>query len=711
MVMRKNICIILVFCIIAFCIAHSEAAKNDRVTFNFVNVDLGAVAKFVSEVTGKNFVFDERLRGKITIIAPSPLKADDAFSLFTSVLKLKGFTLIHSGVDVYQIVPASEARQSGMEITTDRPPINENYIVRLIRLEHISSEEAMRFLKPVISKNGHLSSFGPGNLLLLVDSGLNVQKVLDIIASIDLPPESEEPEVVFLKHSDAETMARMLTDGMRKQPRKGQVGMQAKAVAEPRLNALVLFGTRSQKDAMIRLVGLVDVPAEEEQSTINVYFLENADAEEIAKILQNLTSTKAGGAKKPPGAKGASPFQAVSGLSITPDKATNSLVVIASPSDYKSLVQVIAQLDKRRRQVYVEALIVEAFLDKLRDVGTKWRVAGQEDNEPVVIGGVGNIDTSTMQTILTGLSGLTVGGMGNYMTDVPIIQPDGTTEHLNIPGYAALFSLSEFKGAVNVLSSPQILTSDNTEAEIVVGRNVPFITRKDIATGGTVSNAIERKDVGITLKITPQITEGDYVRLDIYQEISSVKEEAEAQAVEILTSVGPTTIVRSTKTTVVVQDDQTVVISGLMQEEDRESVTRIPLLHRIPLLGWLFKYKTHKKEKTNLLVFITPHVIKDAEGLAEITEKKKFEFAQKEKMYAKGEILVKFSPEVSEETALEIIAKEKATVIKDLGGGIYQLKLRKRQSIKRGIKEFLDHPEVVHAEPNYRLKIQGFGNK
>jgi general secretion pathway protein D len=708
--MRKIVYILLVFFVVAFSIAPSEAAKNDKVTFNFVDVDLGAVAKFVSEVTGKNFVFDERLKGKITIIAPTPLKADDAFSLFTSVLKLKGFTLIPSGVDVYQIVPASEARQSGVEITTDRPPINENYIVRLIRLEYISSDDAMRFLKPVISRNGHMSSFGPGNLLLLVDSGLNVQKVLDIVASIDVAPESEEPEVVFLKHSDSETIARMLTDGMRKQPRKGQVDMQAKAVADPRLNALILFGTKSQKDAMIRLIGLVDVPAEEEQSTINVYFLENADAEEIAKILQNLTRKGAGGAKQPPGAKGVSPFQAVSGLSITPDKATNSIVVIASPADYKSLVQVIAQLDRRRRQVYVEALIVEAFVDKLRDVGTKWRAVGQEDDEPIVIGGVGTIDTSTMQAIVTGLSGLTVGGMGNFMTDVPIIQPDGTTKHLTIPGYAALFSLSEFKGAVNVLSSPQILTSDNTEAEVVVGKNVPFITRKDIATGGTVSNAIERKDVGITLSITPQITEGDYVKLDIYQEISNVIEEAEAQAVAILTNVGPTTTKRSTKTTVVVKDDQTVVISGLMEEKEAESVTRVPLLHRIPLLGWLFKYRTHKKEKTNLLVFITPHVIEDAEGLAEITEQKKREFAKKELMYAEGEILVKFNPEVSEDMALEIIAEEKATVIKDLGGGLYQLKLRKRQSIKSGIREFLEHPEVIHAEPNYRLKIQGVGN-
>jgi general secretion pathway protein D len=709
MVMRKTVCNLLVFCLIAISFTHAAAAKKDRVTFNFVDVDLGAVAKFVSDVTGKNFIFDERVRGKITIIAPSPLRDDDAFNLFTSVLKLKGFTLIPSGVDAYKIVPASEARQSGVEITTDRPPINESYIVRLIHLKHISSDEAMRFLKPVISKNGHLSSFGPGNLLLLVDSGLNVQKVLDIVASIDLPPLSEEPEVVFLRHSSADTMARMLTGGMTKAPRKGAVGVQARAVADERLNAVVLFGTRRQKDAMKRLIGLVDVPAEEEQSTINVYFLENADAEEIAKILQNLTRTQARGPKTPPGAKGVSPFQTVSGLSITPDKATNSLVVVASPADYRSLVQIIKQLDKRRRQVYVEAMIVEAFIDKLKELGAKWRAAATEKGEPVVVGGVGNVETSTMQSILTGLSGLTVGGMGNYMTDIPVVQPDGSTKYLNVPGFAAIFSLSEFKGAVNVLSSPQILTSDNTEAEIVVGKNVPFITRKDMATTGALSSAIERKNVGITLNITPQITQGDYVKLDIYQEISSLKEEVEAQAVEILTNVGPTTIKRSTKTTVVVKDDQTVVISGLMQEEESDTMTRVPLLHRIPLLGWLFKYKSHKKEKTNLLVFITPHIIKDAEELAQITELKKLEFAQKERMYVEGELLVKFNPDVSEEQALNIISKEKATVMEDLGEGLYHIKLKKRQDVEDGIEEFLDHPEVKHAEPSYKLKIQGIG--
>ncbi len=241
---------------------------------------------------------------------------------------------------------------------------------------------------------------------------------------------------------------------------------------------------------------------------------------------------------------------------------------------------------------------MEASIDRLRELGAKWRVLAEKDNEPVTIGGFGTIDASSLQNILFGLTGMTVGGMGNFL-DVTIntINKDGTisTSPITVPGFAALFSLNEFRGAINVLSTPQILTSDNKEAEIVVGENVPFISKRerDITTTNTVLSSIERKDVGITLRITPQITEGDYVRLDIYQEISSVKQESET----ILINIGPTTTKRSTKTSVVVKDNQTVVIGGLMEEREEESVNKVPLLGNIPLLGWLFKNKTVEKKR------------------------------------------------------------------------------------------------------------------
>jgi general secretion pathway protein D len=676
----------------------AHGAGQEGITFNFVDVDLAAVAKFVSDVTGKNFIFDERVRGKITIIAPSRLDPDDAFTLFTSVLRLKGFTLLPSGIDAYKIVPVAEARQSGIGVSKRKPSVDESFTARLIPLKNISSDDALKFLKPVVSKNGHISSFGPGNLLLVLDSGLNVQKVMDIVKGIDLPPISEEPEVVMLEHAGAKTVADIMNSGLRKMGKKAGAA-QARAVADTRLNAVVLFGNIGEKDSMKRLISMLDVSPRKAQSTINVYFLENADAEDLSAVLEGLIKGERKGGKKGAPSGQRSPFEAATGISITPDKATNSLVVVASPSDYKSVSEVIRQLDRKRRQVFVEAMIVEASLDKLKDLGSQWRVAGTHDGEPVVIGGVGTMDESALQSIVSGLSGFTIGGMGNYM-EVPVTLDDGTSSQLTVPGFAALFNFSEFQGVVNVLSSPQILTSDNTEAEIIVGENVPFISKLDVTSDDTVLSSIERKDVGITLRLTPQITEGDYVRLEIYQEISQVEDVSEA----IYTSVGPTTTLRSTRTTVVVRDNQTVVIGGLMQETEEESETRMPYLSRIPLLGWLFKHRSSSKEKTNLLVFLTPHIIRDSVDLGHITRDKSDRFAMEEDMYVEGELLVRFGPGVSEERAIDIISEKSAVFVEYVKDeDHYRIRLAEDMDAGEGVKVFMSLPEVAYARANYRI--------
>lgn len=691
-------------------IALAAEAKTG-VTFNFVDVDLDAVAKFISDVTGKNFIFDERVRGKVTIIAPSKLSPDDAFSLFTSVLNLKGFSLVPSGVNAYKIVPVAEARESGVEVTIERPPVNENFIARLIPLENISSDDAVAFLKPMVSRTGYISSFGPGNLLLVVDSGLNIERVFDMLKVLDRPPISEEPEVIYLLNSSAETIAAILNQGMQKAIRKGQVG-RGLVVADKRLNAVVLFGDKGMKDAMKRLIALLDIRAEELRSTINVYFLENADAEELAEVLQGMVKAPVAKARPRPGAppqtQSVSPFESVSGIMITPDKATNSLVIVASPADFASLSQIIKQLDRKRKQVFVEAMIVEASVDKLRELGSRWRATALHDGEPVAIGGMGTVDASTVQSILFGLSGLTAGGLGNYLT-VPIIGPEGENMDLTVPGFAALFSLNEFQGVVNILSSPQILTSDNTEAEIIVGENVPFVSKieRGLTTGDQVPFAsIERKDVGITLRLTPQISEGSNVKLDIYQEISSVRESLAGE----VTEVGPTTTKRATKTSVVVQDGQTVIIGGLMQEREEENVTRVPFLHRIPLLGWLFKFKSTQKVKNNLLVFITPHVIKESEDMAKISALKQKDYARSEQIYAEGELMVKFTEETPPDLALSILADMEATVIDFFEDtNTYHVRLREGLGVKKAVKKFTKIPEVEFAEPNYRLGIEGMG--
>jgi general secretion pathway protein D len=610
-----------------------DKRTSGNIAFNFVDVEIPTVIKFISEISGTNFIFDERIKGKITIIAPAKLSIDDSFSLFTSVLNLKGYTIIQSGTKTYKIIPSSQAKEEGRISTDEKIPVNEAYITKLIPTQNIKADDSVQFLRSVVSKDGHISAFGPGNLLLVVDSAVNIEKIISILKLIDQPS------------------------------------------------------------------------AQEEQTKINVYFLENADATDLAKVLEGILKNMQAVYKAQRDRQKPAP-EAAQALSITPDKTTNSLIIVAPPSEYENIVQVIKTLDRRRKQVFVEAMIIEASIDKLRELGSKWRVA--DTDRGVAIGGFGNVSSDTLLSVVNGLTGFSVGGIGHFF-DVPIttVNSNGTfsTKNLTAPGFAALFSLNDFKDTVNILSTPQILTSDNKEAEIIVGENVPFISKRerDAASANTILSSIERKDVGITLRLTPQITEGDYVKLDIYQEISDLKDAPES----ILTSVGPTTTKRSTRTSVSVKDGRTVVIGGLMQEKDEDSITKMPLLGDIPVLGWLFKSKSVSKNKTNLLVFLSPHIVKESDELSKITEEKHQEFSKREKLYTPDEIIVKFKDDISKEKALEIIAQRGASVKKYLEGiNAFHITLKPGQEVEAAVQEFSSLPEVLYAEPNYTVKIQ-----
>jgi general secretion pathway protein D len=551
---------------------------------------------------------------------------------------------------------------------------------------------------------------------------------MKILENIDRP-DMEEPELVTLKYANAEEVVKILNESL-SQSSKGQQysgrpirgaeatsgssvdETKASVFADTRLNAVVLIADKQEKESMKRMIALLDVPMPEATSKINVYFLEYADATELSKVLEGMISGISSQSKTvqavQPGQPARSPFETGGRVIIAPDKATNSIIIVASPADYQSLVQVIKQLDRKRKQVYVEAMIVEASIDKLQELGAQWRLTAKKNGEPVFIGGFGTIDSGTMQNIVSGLTGLTAGGLGNFL-NVPIqsIGSDGTVTNttLTIPGYAALFSLNEFKNSVNVLSTPQILTSDNKEAEIVVGENVPFIGQRerDVTSANTYLNSIERKDVGITLRLTPQITEGEYVKLDIYQEISSVKNASET----ILINIGPTTTKRSTKTSVLVKDNQTVVIGGLMEERETTNINKVPVLGDIPVIGWLFKNRSQEKTKTNLLVFLTPHIVKEAEQLMKLSNDKRTEFARNEDRYIKGELLVQFKEGTEDQRISEILQSEGASVISaPKGRGPYLLKLKDGEDVKSAAGIFSGYKEVDFAEPNFIMRKQ-----
>jgi len=521
-------------------------AKEDKVVINFVDVDITTIVDFISRLTGKNFVYDDRLKGKVTIVAPSKMTLDEAFDLFTSVLQLKGYAVVFTG-SVYKIIPSGEVKQGPIGVLTEKGEFraNETYIAQLIPLAHVQAKDVVPLLQPLISKEGYISAFGKGNSLLVTDSTLNIEKILNIVKLLDI---ETPPEI---------------------------------------------------------------------SSGINIYYLENAEAVEIGKVVEGLTKqiSSASASAQP------SVSELTGKIFITPDNATNSLVIMASPDDYQNLVHIIKKLDRKPRQVFVEAMITEVSINKLLDLGTKWRIAATKDGRPVAIGGIGTVDSSTIQNIVSGMAGLSIGGLGNYIT-VPVTRPDGSTFNLSAPGFAALFSLEDFKGAINVLSTPQILTSDNKEAEIVVGENVPFLSkleREAATTNQPILQSIERRDVGITLRIKPKISEGDYVKVDIYQEISAIAPTAASEGLAITTK-------RSAKTSVVVKDRQTIVIGGLIQDKETKSITKIPLLGDIPFLGWLFKYSSTEKQKTNLMIYLTPTIVNEFSDLDELKHKSEERF-------------------------------------------------------------------------------------
>ncbi|MBF0343166.1 MAG: type II secretion system secretin GspD [Nitrospirae bacterium] len=700
----------------------AEKKEDEKIVFNFVGVELPAIAKFVSELTSKNIIFDEQLKGKITIIAPSPLNKADAFRLFTSVLELKGYTVVSAGANTYKIVPSVDARHKGIELsTTDERIINESHIARLIQLENLSSEEAVQFLRPIVSKDGYIGEFSPRNILLVIDSGPNMEKLLHILKKIDQPSTMDQPDIVFLRNASADPLAKALNEGFQKSGNKRTPQQQATAksdvfvVADKRLNALVIFGSRNDREPIIRLIDMLDVPSPEAQGSINVYFLENANAAELAKVLDNLIKRVQPGQEKAGEKAQAMPFVASGDILITPDEATNSLVIIASQTDYKNIIEVIKKLDRRRKQVFVEAMIVEVSIDDLMDLGAKWRAMVKENGQPRLTFGSGQIDSSTMQNIIYGLSGFGIGGLGSFV-NIPYttFNSDGTTttSTMSVPGYAALFNLNEFKGVVNILSTPQILTSDNKEAEIMVGENVPFITKRETDTTRSLSvlNAIERKDVGISLKITPHITEGDYLKIELYQEISSVKSESNS---DILISVGPTTTKRSTKTTVFAKDNETVVIGGLIQEKEQESLQKVPFLGDIPILGWFFKQKSTSTKKINLMVFITPHIIHNADELKKITDAKgayikeeiRLAYPEPKKSPTQERIIIRFKEYVDREQAEQLISQLGAAIAKvEESQGLYIITMPPEKDPRATLLALQARPEVRFAESERLLQ-------
>ena len=593
------------------------------VVLNFNEVDISTMVKFISDLTEKNFVLDDRVKGKVSIFSPGKLSIEEAYNVFTSVLELKGFSVVPSG-KVLKVVPTSIVKTSGFTLlpSGEKPPVNESYIAQVIKLENISAQEALPFLQPLVSKDGGISAFGTTNLLVL-DSAINLRKIQDILKIIDTERTREGIEVIFLKNAAADNAAKAiqqwLSGGAQTQPPAGGGGNMGSVLADQRLNALIVYGNQNIKQAIRELVAKLDVPPPEASSKVNVYYLENAYATEMAKVLDGVV--KGISASAPPGAAQASPFDSGK-VTITPDKATNSLVIMASSSDYNNLVQVIKKLDRRSKQVFVQVIIAEVSLDKSRQIGIQGGALAVGTLGKYIQGGGMYDPFGTLSGILGSSSSGSTSGVSSL-----IQSKIGET---NMPVTAgAMIQALESNGLLNVLSTPNILTSDNKEAEIFVGENVPFQGASTLTTTGS-TQSVDRKDIGINLKLKPQISEGDYIRLDINQEISAVKDTITVGA----GSTDRTTTKRSAKTSIVVKDSETVVIGGLIQDQENNTVSKVPILGDIPALGWFFKTNTKTRTKTNLMILLIPRIVKDSADLSTISDTLRSNFGKAAKEVA-----------------------------------------------------------------------------
>jgi general secretion pathway protein D len=601
---------------------------------DFTDVDIPVLVKFISEQTKKNFIFDERVQGKITIISPRRISLDEAYNVFLSVLQVKGFTTVEQG-NTIKIVPLREAKQDSLPTTRDDGSSSE-FITRLIPLQYVETAEIVALMTPLVSKDGLLTSFPASNTLIVIDSRANIDRIIKILSEIDVEGTSATLRIFPLKHASVTETAKTLenlyqetappgTPGGRRSGRLGKSrGTPPKFIADVRTNSLIVLAGTDMLNDIGELLRKIDVPAPENTGKINVYYLENADAEEIAKVLASLADRRSSAPPSAPApagtVKGVISAEFEGGVKITADKATNSLIIIASINDYTTLVDVIKKLDIRRRQVYVEALIMEITLDKGLDLGVEFRGAADTKNDGAVIGGTnfdfrGNVNElfaalATGNPLVFGGTGLIAGGIAGKVK-----LPDGT----EIPAIAAVLRAAQNRDNINILSSPHLLTLDNKEAEIIVGQNVPFITSQAQNTTNlaNIINTIERKDIGITLKMTPHIHESDFVNLDIYQESSAIL----GSSILNVNQVGPTTTKRSAKTSVLVRGGDTVVLGGMMQETTSVLERKVPLLGDIPLLGYLFKFKSVSRSKTNLLIFLTPHVIKEPKDMTKVTDR------------------------------------------------------------------------------------------
>ena len=643
------IAVLLVAMSLAAAAAPPRSTDGPTITPNYKDADLSQIIQAVSEVTGKNFIIDPRVNAKVTMLSATPMSPAAFYEAFLAVLQVYGYVAVPAG-KVIKIIPNTDARQlPSIDLPNDVSSTSDEIVTQIITMKNVSAAQLVPLLRPLIPQQGHLAAYPSGNMLIISDRASNVNRIMKIIARMD--ESGDEPvEVIALRNASAADLVRTVNQLSQGQASEG-AGAPVKIVADERTNSVLVSGEKSLRLKIKALIVNLDTPMQSGGDT-QVRYLRYADAEKIADKLkgQATASAKAQGGPQGGGAAPSASGGANVDASVTiwADVATNALIITAPPKIMKSLMAVIDKLDIRRAQVQVEALIVEVDVNKSSNLGVQWILYGQGGNTvPAAVTNFPGSGTGIVNLAAAALGGTTstttgTTGVGGVAGAVSALTTGATLaigryNPTSGTNFAAIVQALRSDGSSNIISTPSLITMNNEEAEVKVTQEIPLITGSFSNTQASVSGTtspfttIQREEVGTILKVTPHINEGNSVQLKIEQEDSS-------PGAKLTDSADISTNKRSIKTTVLIEDGGIIVLGGLMSDTVTQSEDRVPVLGAIPLLGNLFKSRSGSRQKKNLLVFIRPKILRDADATETTSEGKYDEVREEEKKLGRGHI-------------------------------------------------------------------------
>ncbi len=628
---------------------------DQLVSIDFNDVDIVVFIKFISDLTKQNFVIDDKVKGKVTIISPGKITVSEAYRVFLSVLEVHDYTVVPSG-QITKIVPSPDARSKSIKtrLEEEAESFGDNVVTQIIPLRYADPNEIKRLFTPLVSKSSVILAYAPTNTLIITDVQSNIKRLLHILKAIDITGVGQQIAIIPVEYADATKLATLLGSIFTKGAKgKGAAEKDITFVADERTNAIVLLASEGDTDNIRKLIKTLDKKTPKGQAKIHVYYLENASAEDVAAVLQDIPQ-KDGADNKTAGKK-SSPVVSDK-VRIAADKATNSLIITADMEDYVVLEGIIKKIDIPRAMVYIEALIMEVNVEKDFRLGTEWLAGGETsyDDKGIIYGG----GFSAGGTSFGGDAGV-LGSVLNSAGTGALVAPGFSLglfgeaveiAGISFPSISAIVQAYKKDSDVEILSTPQILTTDNQEAKIYVGKNVPFQTAATATTTGSgdVYNSYDYRDVGKTLTITPHINKDRMVRLELALEVSSVEDSTDFR---------PTTLKRTVETTAIARDGNTLVLGGLIDRNTSKSTYRVPCLGDIPGLGYLFRKTAKGDEKTNLYIFLTPRVIQNPTEATMVTKEKreKIDRLREEniKLYDKVPITQELDPQLPQVESFE----------------------------------------------------------